>query len=148
MACIVEKAVEVVGGEAVIDDGTTIGHITRVCALGKCITSESPQQKLQFCAACKEVKYCCRDHQIEHFKEGGHKLVCKGRKNAANTSAVFKDFDKKAKDAIAVMDWKNALIGYSAMLELTEKGRDIVSNVICEGDSFGVCLCDKTQPSY
>jgi hypothetical protein len=33
---------------------------------------------LQDCSACREIAYCCKDHQTEHFKEG-HKFVCSAR---------------------------------------------------------------------
>lgn len=48
------------------------------CALARCHVTKD----LKACSACSEVVYCCKDHQVEHFKEGGHKLVCPGRQKA------------------------------------------------------------------
>lgn len=122
---------------AVVDEkGVGIGHITMMCALGKCIMSESPDVKLRSCSACKQVKYCCKEHQVEHFKEGGHQKVCIGRKVKAGESDEpmdFKYWEGKAAAAreVAAMGgsgaaqaWKDALRAYSCMLELTEKASD------------------------
>ena len=47
-----------------------------MCALGRCMGLND----LKGCSACNAVYYCCKDHQLEHWKGEGHKMVCKGRK--------------------------------------------------------------------
>jgi pre-rRNA-processing protein TSR4 len=34
--------------------------------------------KLQRCSKCKQVSYCCREHQVAHWKLV-HKLECQGQ---------------------------------------------------------------------
>ena len=52
-------------------------NVKKCCSLGRCIATTD----LKACAGCNEAFYCTRDHQIEAFKECGHKFVCPGRKN-------------------------------------------------------------------
>lgn len=74
--------------------------------------------KLQDCAACKEISYCGRDHQTEHFKEG-HKLICKGRTKGAPLK--FQECVEKATSYFEREMWVAALPYYAAILELTER---------------------------
>lgn len=109
---------------AIEGEAPSIGNIKACCGLGRCMSSESPDTPLKHCGQCKKIKYCCREHQVEHFKYGGHKLVCDGRKNA-EVPLVFDNFVQAADTAMKVRDFKTALINYGAMLELTEKNSDI-----------------------
>ncbi|KAJ1401817.1 hypothetical protein B484DRAFT_457893 [Ochromonadaceae sp. CCMP2298] len=89
--------------------------LKQCCALGRCaVTAE-----LKACAACSEVVYCCREHQVEHFQHGGHKMICPGRKKAPPLS--FKDCAEKAQRYHGSKAWLVALSYYSTMLELTER---------------------------
>ena len=31
---------------------------------------------LSTCGTCESVAYCCREHQVFHWKQGGHKQQC------------------------------------------------------------------------
>lgn len=44
------------------------------CAMLGCV--HDPMAKLLTCSACRQVKYCCKEHQRQHWKSG-HKKVCK-----------------------------------------------------------------------
>ena len=111
--------------EGIEGGAPSIGHIKACCGLGRCIVSESEDTPLKHCGQCKQIKYCCREHQVEHFKYGGHKQCCAGRKNAEQEPLVFDKFVQAADTAMKVRDFKTALINYGAMLELTEKNSDI-----------------------
>lgn len=74
---------------------------------------------LKACASCCEVFYCCRDHQVEHFKEGGHKLICPGKVTKA--PLTFAECAKKAEHYHSENMWLAALPYYSAMLELSAR---------------------------
>ena len=129
MAALVEQAADervdtVAAKEAGMDESFPLGHIMGCCALPGCMISAAPNVKLQKCGACSEVSYCSREHQVEHFKSGGHKHLCKGRKDPS-TSTDFAVFDKRAQDAMKKRDWKKAIMALGCMLELTEKHKDI-----------------------
>ena len=56
----------------------------RACALEACAAREVHTRQFKQCAACRAVKYCCREHQTEHWP--AHKAACKikaARKAAA-----------------------------------------------------------------
>ena len=36
-----------------------------ICALPRCINTEN----LKLCGACGNVWYCCKEHQVEHYKK-------------------------------------------------------------------------------
>lgn len=104
------------------DEAPPLGHILGVCCLPECMVSRAPKMKLQKCGACKEVAYCCKEHQVLHFKS--HKHLCKGRKDQTSDIS-FGVFERRAIDAEKKGDWKGALTAYGCMLELTEKGIDV-----------------------
>ena len=87
------------------------------------MVSAAPKVHLMKCGACREVRYCSKEHQVEHFKSG-HKHLCKGRKDPS-TSTDFSIFEKRADVAMRKSEWKTAIAAYSCMLELTEKTIDI-----------------------
>lgn len=86
------------------------------CALARC--AENEKEKLKACSACNQVVYCCKEHQTEHYKEGGHKLVCAGRKDKALS---FQDCLERAQRSHNEKMWMSALMFYGGMLELTER---------------------------
>jgi hypothetical protein len=43
---------------------------------------------LRVCGACKHARYCCKEHQVLHWKQGGHKAECAGN---ARLHKCFKD---------------------------------------------------------
>ena len=46
------------------------------------------------CAACKQISYCSKDHQVMDWKYGGHKAVCKNKqKNAAKNPFTLNEFE-------------------------------------------------------
>lgn len=47
------------------------------CALCGATTSRDTGGRLQDCARCHSVVYCCKDHQTLHWKKGGHKQECR-----------------------------------------------------------------------
>ena len=85
------------------------------CGLARCSTTTN----LQDCSACKEIRYCGKEHQTEHFKEG-HKLVCQGR--AKGAPLKFQECVDKASSYFERKMWGAALPYYAAILELTERG--------------------------
>jgi len=50
------------------------------------------ETKLKKCGRCKQAWYCCRQHQLEHWKE--HKLDCKQMSQMRNNEP---EFDKNLK---------------------------------------------------
>lgn len=54
----------------VAEGGRRCAHCRRTKA-GLC-----PDAKLKKCSGCASVYYCCREHQLEHWKHGGHKQRC------------------------------------------------------------------------
>lgn len=80
-------------------------------------------QNLKACSACSEVLYCCKEHQVEHFKEGGHKLVCPGKAKdpSKKPPLSFATCNEKAQKYYTEENWEAALPYYSAMLELTAR---------------------------
>ena len=89
--------------------------LSQKCALGRCAITKN----LKACSACNKVFYCSKEHQVEHFKECGHKLVCEGKKSDKQNS--FKDLAEKAQKYHTQQMWLASLPYYGAMLELTEK---------------------------
>ncbi|KAL0488889.1 hypothetical protein AKO1_015031 [Acrasis kona] len=61
------------------DDKIVLYH----CAT--CNKPEKPEERLRNCSACKKVKYCSRECQVQDWKE--HKLVCtkNGQQSSADT---------------------------------------------------------------
>lgn len=91
-----------------------------VCALPRCNISKGQQGiEIKACGACTIPHYCCRDHQIEHYKYGGHKHICKGMK--IGQPLTFNECNTKASAYYTNEEYKNAIIYYSAMIELTER---------------------------
>mmetsp|Transcript_40094 Transcript_40094/g.40891 ORF Transcript_40094/g.40891 Transcript_40094/m.40891 type:complete len:339 (-) Transcript_40094:124-1140(-) len=89
--------------------------LKNACALGRCPATKD----LKACSACSEVVYCCKEHQVEHFKEGGHKMVCPGRQKGA--PLTFNQCAEKAQEYYSKQMWIAALPYYSGMLELTQR---------------------------
>eukprot|EP01031_Cornospumella_fuschlensis_P027837 gene27837-33618_t len=87
------------------------------CALGRCAVADAGL--LKACSACSEVLYCCKDHQIEHFHEGGHKLICAGKKKGSPLPLN----ECMSRVVILVNDenWAEALPYYGALLEFAER---------------------------
>jgi tetratricopeptide (TPR) repeat protein len=110
------------------------------CALPKC-TKNNKQQgvELKACGACTIPHYCCKEHQVEHFKNGGHKYICKGRKSGEPLS--FNECNTKAGDHFAKNEYKDAISYYSAMIELTERTLGVfhiqIANIL---DTIVKCL--------
>ena len=93
---------------------------TDVCGLPRCMVSQHLKKaSLSMCSACKEVAYCCKEHQVEHFKEGGHKIICKGSKD--KSPLTFNECYEKASKFHQTGQYRSAVTFYAAMLELTEK---------------------------
>lgn len=90
------------------------------CALPKCVLRKGQNSiELKACGACTIPYYCCKEHQVEHFKNGGHKYVCKGRKSG--NPLTFQECSDKAISHHNNKEYKDALTYYSAMIELTER---------------------------
>ena len=49
---------------------------TKSCSNPKCNNIETENQKFSTCYKCKQVKYCGKECQVVHWKEGGHKQEC------------------------------------------------------------------------
>lgn len=89
--------------------------LAQKCALARCAVTKD----LKSCAACNIVSYCCKEHQVEHFKEGGHKMICPGRQKGEPLK--FPELVEKAQKFHSQQMFVAALPYYSAMLELTER---------------------------
>ena len=100
-----------------VSDGNV--GIAKMCALATC----NKAQGLKACSACNIVQYCCREHQVEHFKEGGHKFICPGRiKGEKGQEPLnFDTCSQKATSYYSQKMWLAALPYYSAMLELSQR---------------------------
>jgi hypothetical protein len=66
-----------------------MGHVAapgpRGCSYPGCCNLEGRSEAelpLQVCSQCKGVRYCCREHQVAHWK-AGHKEVCRAAQAAA-----------------------------------------------------------------
>jgi tetratricopeptide (TPR) repeat protein len=94
--------------------GDSINYI-KYCGLQRCINTVD----LKKCASCGSIEYCSKEHQIEHFKDGGHKMVCPGR--TKSPPLTFNDCLQKASKYYSQQMWVAALPYYCAMLELTER---------------------------
>ena len=104
------------------------------CGLGRCIKTTD----LQDCAACKQICYCGKDHQTEHFKEG-HKLVCAGRTKGA--PLAFQDCVSKASAYFEKGMWVAALPYYAAILELTERHAGVFHpQTVLALDGMATCM--------
>jgi len=89
--------------------------LLKCCALGRCLV----RKDLKKCGNCGLVAYCCKEHQVEHYKDGGHKMICPGRE--AKEPLSFRDCMDKATRFYTQEMYTAALPYYSAMLELTER---------------------------
>lgn len=94
---------------------TSVDSLLKCCALGRCMVLKD----LKKCGSCGLVAYCCKEHQVEHFKDGGHKMICPGREG--KEPLTFKNCMEKAAKFYSQEMWVAALPYYSAMLELTER---------------------------
>jgi hypothetical protein len=104
------------------------------CGLGRCIKTTD----LQDCAACKQICYCGKEHQVEHFKEG-HKLVCPGRTKGA--PLAFQDCVNKASQYFERGMWVAALPYYAAILELTERHAGVFHpQTVLALDGMATCM--------
>ena len=114
--------------------------IKAFCGLARC----SITTNLQDCSACKEIRYCGKEHQTEHFKEG-HKLVCQGR--AKGAPLKFQECVDKASSYFERKMWVAALPYYAAILELTERGLGVFhpqTMLALEG----MCTCYGKQEKF
>jgi hypothetical protein len=66
-----------------------LGHVvapgTPGCSYPGCCNMEGRSEaelRVQVCSKCKGVRYCCREHQLAHWK-AGHKGVCQAAQAAA-----------------------------------------------------------------
>ena len=90
------------------------------CALPKCVIRRGQSGiELKACGACTIPYYCSRDHQVEHFKNGGHKYICNGKKTG--NPLTFAECNEKASSHYNNKEYREALTYYSAMIELTER---------------------------
>lgn len=87
------------------------------CALGWCANADA--SKLKACSACSEVFYCCKEHQVEHYREGGHKLICPGRKKGS--PLPLNECMSRVVTLVSKEEWSEALPYYGALLEFSEK---------------------------
>ncbi len=51
--------------------------LSNKCSNTKCSQEETDENKFNVCSNCRHTKYCSKDCQIHHWKEGGHKEECK-----------------------------------------------------------------------
>lgn len=118
--------------------------LKQCCALGRCVVTKG----LKACSACSEVVYCCKDHQVEHFKEGGHKMVCPGR--AKGPPLSFKECNDRAQKYYADKMWLASMPYFGAMLELTERQVGLfhpqVANIM-EAMSYSYKMLQKYEQS-
>jgi tetratricopeptide (TPR) repeat protein len=96
---------------------------------------------LKGCSACNAVYYCCKDHQLEHWKGEGHKMVCKGRKEGKAPS--FDELAAAAQKYLAMKSWRLALMNFGAMLELTEQQMDNTYHPQCANILERIAMCYK-----
>ncbi len=56
-----------------------------------CSNCQVAEQKEQFkiCSGCKKTRYCSRECQVNHWKNGGHKADCKATKEKKIKKALF-----------------------------------------------------------
>ena len=113
------RVAEEVGVEGEREDTEKETESIKKCALATCMQHKD----LKACSACNEVVYCCREHQVEHFKEGGHRFICPGRTKGerGKPPLAFAECNEKAGNYYSQRMWLAALPYYSAMLELTER---------------------------
>ena len=98
----------------------SVNQLSDCCALAKCINRKGQAGiELKACGACTIPHYCCKEHQVEHFKNGGHKYICKGRKTGA--PLTFTECNEKASSHFNKREYNEAVVYYSAMIELTER---------------------------
>lgn len=90
--------------------------IKACCGLPWCTNKKD----LQVCSACGFIAYCSRPHQVEHFKEGGHKLICTGTKREGGPM-TFGQCKDEATRLFSEQKWDASLPFFGAMLELTER---------------------------
>ena len=119
------------------DDPLATRISSNMCGLGRCINF----QNLKACSACKIVQYCCKEHQVEHFKKEGHKIVCKGRTEGEAPS--FSALDAAARKYHEAGSFRVALINYGSLLELTEQTLDNVFHPQCAGVLEKMADCYK-----
>lgn len=71
-----KKRVKNIDKEKKIDEFLTTDETTK-CSNSTCSNKETDGKKFSACSICKQAKYCCKECQIQHWKEGGHKDKCK-----------------------------------------------------------------------
>jgi len=109
--------------------------IKACCGLPWCTN----KKELQVCSACGFLAYCSRNHQVEHYKEGGHKLICTGTKREGGPM-VFAECEKEATRLYGEQKWAEAIPYFSAMLELTERALGKMEfSVVPIIDSMSAC---------
>jgi len=113
-----------------------------MCGLGRCIGFTN----LKACSACNVVFYCSREHQTEHWKAEGHKIVCKGRKEGKAPS--FDELAATAQRFAKTGAWRLALMNFGAMLELTEQQLDNTYHPQCALILEQMATCYKGLDQY
>ena len=108
-----------------VNDPASTRFSSNMCGLGRCIAF----MNLKACSACKLVQYCCKEHQVEHYKKEGHKIVCKGR--LEGTAPNFDTLSSAARKYQSSGSYRMALLNYGSMLELTEQTLDNVFHSQC-----------------
>jgi len=113
-----------------------------MCGLGRCIAWQSPDgTPLKACSACNLVYYCCKEHQVEHFKKEGHKIVCRGRKEGK--PPTFNELAEAAQKYTGSKSHRLALMNWGGMLELTEQTLDNTFHPQCSQILEQMALCYK-----
>lgn len=112
-----------------------------MCGLGRCIAMTN----LKACSGCNMVFYCCKDHQVEHFKKEGHKIVCKGRKEGQ--APAFNELAASAQKYMKSKSFRMALMNFGAMLELTEQALDNTYHPQCANilDQMAICYKELSE---
>ena len=70
------------------DEKSTFRRACALCGSGTFKSKDPTQQKLKKCDSCYSARYCCRDHQKQHWPV--HKPICK------EITAKYQDMKKTA----------------------------------------------------
>lgn len=81
----------------------------KLCALCGCRADK-------LCAGCKDMIYCSRAHQREHWK-AGHKLQCKGAVTATTTTTTTTTSSSESTGAKALTPVKSVFPEYDIVIE-------------------------------
>ena len=130
------------GAGATVTDSHSTRVSSQMCGLGRCIAWQSPDgTPLKACSACNTVFYCCKDHQVEHYKKEGHKIVCRGRKEGK--PPTFNEMAEAAQKYTGSKSHRLALMNWGGMLELTEQTLDNTFHPQCSQILEQMAMCYK-----